>query len=385
MNTEPTIKPIPHTARVAERHGRPALFVNDQPVNPMFYALTDVPGGRWSWEEMPARNLRLFGEAGFTLFQVDLFLDQVWFADGTFDIAAARRQIRGVLDACPGAGVMIRLHVNAPKWWRDAHPEEWTRYADVPVQVEDEWGLRRILQYDVRPVNRVSLASQRWRDEITPRVAEFCRQLASVPEGDAVIGIQVGCGIYGEWHYWGFMRNEPDTGATMTAHFRRWLAARYGADEALQAAWGRPGVTLATAQVPGLEARRRPQAGLFRDPQLERDVIDYYECQHEVVADDVVHFCRAVKQHWPRPLIVGAFYGYFFALFGRQAAGGHLALERVLDSEHVDFLCGPQCYYPQSREPGGAYRSRSLIESVRAARQAMARRDGPGAGVEMGD
>ena len=36
---------------------------------------------------------------------------------------------------------------------------------------------------------------------MTAKVAEFCEQLAKTPEGQAVVGIQIAAGIYGEWHY----------------------------------------------------------------------------------------------------------------------------------------------------------------------------------------
>ncbi|MCR4440122.1 MAG: hypothetical protein QHJ34_12580 [bacterium] len=359
----PSVDPLSSTIRLYR--GKPTLFINDKPQPPLLYALTDVPGGRWSWEEVPQHNLRLMAELGFRLFQVDLFLEHLWFEDGRFDLHSAQRQIRGVLDACPEAAVFIRLHVNAPRWWSKAHPEEWTQYADVPVTIEDEAGFHRIIEYDNSPVNRVSLASQRWRQEASEKVVRFCEELAATDEGNALAGLHMACGVYGEWHYWGFFRNEPDTGPAMTRHFRAWLKGRYGTDQALRAAWRDRRVSLESAQVPGYQVRAQTRAGLFRSPAEERWVIDYYRCQQELVADTIVHFCRLAKERWPRPLVTGTFYGYLFPMFGRQAAGGHLELGQLLTSPWVDYLSGPQCYFPCSTEPGGAYRSRSLLESCR--------------------
>jgi hypothetical protein len=83
------------------------------------------------------------------------------------------------------------------------------------------------------------------------------------------------------------------------------------------------------------------------------------------VADAILHFCRIVKESWPRPLVTGTFYGYFFACFGRDQAGGHLELERVLRSPFVDYLSAPSAYYPESFETGDPYRSRGLVASAR--------------------
>src|ERR1035437_3599293 len=78
--------------------GRPTLMINDSPEAPILYALTDCPGGRWTWEEWPHHNLQRFADMDFRLFQVDWWLDDIWHPDGTLDIELCRKQIRGVLD-----------------------------------------------------------------------------------------------------------------------------------------------------------------------------------------------------------------------------------------------------------------------------------------------
>ena len=58
---------------------------------PMFYALTDVPGGRWSWEELPQHNIAQFCKQGVRLFQLDIFFDHLWMPDGSLDLTKARK------------------------------------------------------------------------------------------------------------------------------------------------------------------------------------------------------------------------------------------------------------------------------------------------------
>lgn len=67
----------PKSAEVRSHAGRPTLFVDGQPVVPDFYALTHAYGARWSWEEVPQRNLKNFGDLGFRLFQLDLYLEDI--------------------------------------------------------------------------------------------------------------------------------------------------------------------------------------------------------------------------------------------------------------------------------------------------------------------
>jgi hypothetical protein len=354
----------PISASVQMHNGRPMMMLNGRPQNPMIYALTDVPGGRWSWEELPRHTLNTFCQAGFNLVQVDLFFDHIWRQDGNIYLDTVQKQLRGVLDVCPGAAIFIRFHVNPPKWWQHQHPEENTLYADTSAKPDYTWGMNRIIEDDEETPERTSLASTKWIEASTQKLKTFLQQLQSVPEANAIAGFQLAGGVYGEWHYWGFIENDPDISAPMLLYFKDWVNNKYKTDAALQKAWNNKQVTLTTITLPTLQERHTTQAGIFRNPQTERKIIDYYEAQHTCVADDILHFCRTVKENWPRPIITGAFYGYFYAVFGREAVGGHLELMRVLNSPYIDFLSGPGTYYPEAKEMGDPYRSRSLINSV---------------------
>lgn len=354
------------SAEVKMHQARPALFVNGRAVYPIFYHLTDSPGGRWSWEELPRQSLENFARAGFDLFYVDLWLAQMWRAEGPLDISLARRQIRGVLDVRSSATVFLRVHVNAPDWWNKKHRDELTRYANGPLVENQFVGLHRLLAGDLEREPRASLASARWLSDASARLAEFCEKLSRTPEGNAVAGMHLACGVFHEWHYWGFIDNDPDTGPAMTRHFRSWLGAHYDDDEDLRDGWKDALVTIPTAEVPGVE-RNETHDGIFRDPARGARVRDYFECQHEAVADAILQFCAVAKKNWPRPLVTGAFYGYFFNLFGRAATGGHLKPQRVLGSGAIDYLSAPQAYGSYSRDMGGSGQSRGLLESVRLA------------------
>lgn len=358
--------PVPGLrAKITDYQNRPTIFLDGQPVAPILYALTDVPGGRRSWDELPQHNIQQFCNDGIRLYQVDVFLEQLWTAEGAFSLDYARKQVAGIQAVCPEAAVFIRLHVNAPRWWTASHPGENVRYDSAGYSPDISDGLSRFVEADPRNPQRTSLASEKWRSEAGEQVARFCREFAATTEGRALAGIQVACGVYGEWHQWGFLNWEADRSEAMTRYFRNWLREKYSTAENLQQHWHDAAATFETVQVPGIAARRIRSGGNFRDPQQEQNVIDYYNCQHEMVADDILFFCRTVKQNWPRPVITGAFYGYFFSCFNRQAAGGHLALQRVLQSTDIDYLAGPQAYLPEAEQPGEPYRSRSLLLSKR--------------------
>jgi hypothetical protein len=347
-------------------NNRPVIFINNEPVTPLIYALPDPPTARWAWNELPQHNIRQFCNiAGIKLFQVDIFLDHLWFPDGSLKLDTALLQLRGVLAACRDAAVFFRLHVNTPRWWQARHPEESIIYSDAESIKDYTVGFGSLIDGDVSNVARFSLASEKWRYEASAIVSKLCKELAKTPEGNALVGIQVACGVYGEWHYFGFIDHDPDLSQPMQTYFRNWLKKKYKTNEALCKAWGRNDITFETAEIPGSKERNYTSYGVFRDPAKERNVIDYFEAQHLVVAEDILHFCKVIKESWPRPIITGSFYGYFYSLFGREAAGGHLAIDTVMKSPYIDYLCGPQTYYPLPNLTGDPYRSRGLLESLR--------------------
>ncbi|HZF64417.1 MAG TPA: hypothetical protein VEZ55_08035, partial [Chitinophagaceae bacterium] len=352
-------------AAVKQHLGRPALFVNDKVEAPAFYSLTHAYGGRWSWEEVAQRNIKIFCNSGTSLYQVDMYLEDIWYKDAdTLDMAKVQRQVKGVLDACPNAGVVIRIHVNAPFWWNEKNPEECTKYADGPIEQRTYGVPFNNEDGDVDRALRASLASMKWRKEAGEKLKQFCKRLYNTPEGNSVLGFHVRGGIYGEWHYWGFIPHDPDTGPAMTAYFREWLKKKYKTDKNLQSSWRTKAFTLNNATVPGKEERIFTADSIFHDPAKEQRVIDYFIAQQEVVAEDIEYFCKIVKDNWRRPNIVGVFYGYFHMTFCRQATGGHLFIERILNSPHIDYLAAPQTYWGDSRRVGGSGNSRGIIEST---------------------
>lgn len=356
----------PKSGEIKPYHGRPTIFVNGIPMLPNIYALTHAIGGRWSWEEVSQRNIRQFYNIGFRIFQVDLYFQDIWYQDRPdLDIEKVQKQIRGVLEVAPEAAVIIRVHTNAPFWWNEANRDECTAFADGPVDESLKAGLPHNNEdFDNDRSLRASLASLKWRNEAGMRLNELCRRLSATPEGGAVIGMHLSGGIYGEWHYWGFIEHDPDTGHAMTQYFRQWLRKKYKFDKTLQEAWNSTEWTLDNATVPGLEERNRTQLGFFKDPRQDKRVMDYFSAQQEVVVEDIEYFARIVKTKWPRPLITGVFYGYMHMTFNRQTVGGHLLIERILNCPDIDYLAAPQTYWNDSRAMGGSGNSRGIIEST---------------------
>lgn len=150
----------------------------------------------------------------------------------------------------------------------EANRDQCTEYADGPIQEYYKPGPPHNNEdFSIMRSLRASLASQKWKQEAGEKLVEFCKKLSQTEEGDAIIGMHISGGIYGEWHYWGFVDHDPDTGKAMTAYFRNWLRNKYGTDKKLQQAWNSAQWTLETATVPGVEERTKTQFGQFKDPK----------------------------------------------------------------------------------------------------------------------
>ncbi|MCD6321632.1 MAG: beta-galactosidase [Clostridiales bacterium] len=352
-------------SEIREYNGRPTIFINNEAYSPVIYALTDCPGGRLSYEEIPGTSIQGFVDIGFKLFQLDIWLDDMWSKGDVFDITMARNQIKGITDRCPDAKVFLRYHTTPPKWWNLKNLDELVDFADQPVGPEKKLpGFQRYLIQDLSAVYRHSFASKKWLNDSSRMLKRFLNELSKTEEGASLAGLQPATGVYGEHHYWAFMEHEPDTGLRMNEAFREYLKDKYITVDNLKSAWSNNLVDFDSALVPDIPARLGNLDGIFRDPQKERNVIDYYSCQHQLVADSVVHFCKLIKDNWPSQIITGAFYGYYISVFGRSAAGGHLSEQTILESPYIDCLCGPQGYDKNLRNLGGSGSSRGMLESA---------------------
>jgi len=295
--------------------------------------------------------------------QVDTSIHHGWQKDQAYDMSEICREVAGATAANPNVAVIIRLHLNPPHWWMLEHPEELTVYADC--EAIDNCDPDRLIAGDLNGTIRVSLASELWRREAGNILAQICRELPNTAEGRYVIGIQPACGVFGEWHQWGFFEHEPDYSSCMTRAYRRYLHHQYGDDGALCRAWNDPAAAAATAVLPGVEKRNDMAEGMFRDPIAGRPTVDALKTLQMAGPESIIHFCRIIKQTWPRPILTGVLYGYFFNVGSRAPIGGHLEPWSLFDSPYLDYFSAPFMYQPDNRNPGGLGHSRGLLESVR--------------------
>lgn len=243
----------------------------------------------------------------------------------------------------PEIKILPRIIMNPPVWWEKRHPEERMRFYSYPKRC-----------YVDGP--RASLASDSWRETWEKRLAETVRHFEA-KWSEYIFGYHTGLGHCGEHDYM-WWDNAADFSPMHHRVFLRWLEAKYKNIGELNRAWRSEFRSF--AEIPVTDAVRFDQAGprtpaLFL-PEKEQDLIDFQEFCSDLMADTLLNEARVVKQtlrECGSTKLFGAFYGYVnLVANSSQTTVGHSALNRVLESPDVDFLCGPLSY--GARQAGGA-------------------------------
>ncbi|MEK0445431.1 MAG: hypothetical protein RLZZ399_752 [Verrucomicrobiota bacterium] len=334
-------------ARIGLHQGHGVIFVNGRPVAPQMYSGTEH--SRQTWAGRPRRSIEEFTAQGYGIIQTDFWLKYSLRPDGSLDVDGIRRQLAGILEVNPKAMIVARINISAPAWWLAENPGERCKVTAREGKTEAFGG------------NRMeSLASERYAQFAERHLRDFIRAVAALPEGDRVIGFHLGGGVYGEWHYYG-ISNEPDASAPMAEKFRAFALERHGSIDKINAAWKTTFSQLDEIEVPTFERRYQVGDGDLRDPQRDRFVIDYYECQQRVLSALVTRLAHSIKETWPRPGIVGVFFGYFYGGFTVGAQASQLDIETLFRSPDVDYFSGPY----GSRNMFGSGLPRTLVQSTR--------------------
>lgn len=341
---------------IRPRLGAPTLHVNGQPNAGMTY-MTYRPQERY---------FRDFGQAGvdFVSFFVSLThkanrRDLVWLDWETFDFSELDEIIAFILRANPDALIFPRVYLFAAPWWCEQNPDEVMVYHDgetlKPARAFPD------------PVRLPSWASTKWREDTAYALRRMIRHIAAQPYGDHVVGYHLASGGTDEWYYWPYynwffgapQEDFVDYSAPQTRAFRAWLQRKYGAVEALRAAWRNDAVTFETAQIAPKKDKKATTCFELYDPAVSQHVIDTFDFEAEIIADTIAYFCRVVKDETQGQAFTGAFYGYILGADDK----GYCATHSLLQCPDLDFLTSPSGY--DFREPGCGYSTyRAPIRSV---------------------
>jgi hypothetical protein len=284
--------------------------------NPTEGATIDPTGHAKAWDEAVTD----FGTQGVHLFFPHIPLTNCWKGENQYDFAPMEAVIRRTLKSDPQGSLILRLRLNAPTWWVEGHPDQVLCYADGTDSVMVHWG------FDVKTP---SLASMPWRRDVESLLQNLIGHIQQSDYADRVVGYHPALLHGGEWFQEGISYGKKaDYSPLMEKAFGRWLQAKY------------PQESFPESVLPTPAQRNAGDIGHLRDPAKSRRILDYYEFYNLQFADQAEGYCRAIKEATGGQAITGFYYGYsiIFTLGPGIQGTGHLALKRVLESPHVDYV-----------------------------------------------
>jgi hypothetical protein len=333
--------------------GRPSLFLGQRQVTAA-YSETNAYG-------MDKRNLQM-ARAGVECFVLiarpgiikDYHTTHFWRDDGVYgdesdrtDDISLDHQAEVILRERPDAVFMVRWGSEVPAGWAAKHPDE--------LQAS-ETKRRREASY-------ASALAAEGRAEMARRLVRF---VEGRPWGARVIGYLP----FGQDEGTPTLHIEDclfDQSPAMTRKLRAYLAGKYGADAALQAAWQDPTVTLVTATQPSDSQWQAARAGWqhWPDPKLLRRYQDYFLTVRQCLLWQRQIELSAVRQAAGRPVLTATdafkqpMFGWLIqdAFFARQRgmdyrnlmlASGSIGVAEMLDHASLDALITPADYSARS-------------------------------------
>lgn len=267
-----------------------------------------------------------YRKAGIRFLHPLIGLEDGWIGPEEYDWGRFDKYFAALLELVPDAFLLPRLHLYAPVWWKEAHPNELVK-CGLPIDAGQYKAAAQIIEGGFNwtalfDPYAASFASEIWKTETTAMLRDFLRHMEASPLRSRMMGYQISGMHTGEWHYIG-CRWMPDYSAPMEK-----LAGL----------------------IPSVEKRIDKGGPLMRDPEKDRDVIDFLRKYHKNTADTVASFAKVIKEETRRRVICGTFFCYVLENVMIQEAG-HLVPEPVLTSPDIDYIATPYTYQ-RSNVPG---------------------------------
>lgn len=237
-----------------------------------------------------------------------------WLAPNVYDFTPFDQQIEDVKKISPNPEILCMVDLNSPSWLARRLNVAHCGPADSFLSLTD------------------ALVSPAWF-EATRNYMEALIRHAEEKYGNLICCYILACGTTDEWMDYSNGRESLQK----LNRYREWVNAR-----------GEKKPECIPSYVKRFHA---PHNGL-RDPQEDAEALRYWQFHSELVADSILRFAEAARALIPAEKQIGVFYGYVLELSNRRLVqAGHLAYEKILASDQVNFLISPGSY--QDRELGG--------------------------------
>ena len=342
-------------AAIDARDGMARLLINGRPKVPMVFFFNTRQNTNYV-ERFQDPQVRLAAEAGVHIYSFLMCGEDFSKGWDKIDYSATEKILDDFIRGDPKAVFILRYSTGpTPSWleWSSIPKDQLWRYADGSTSSS----------------GCLSLASDYHWDLSDRGTAAMIRHFEGSIYGGRILAYHIG-GPQIEMFADEYREKGPDVSMANTVRFRAWLKANYHDDSSLQRAWGKPDVTLTSAEVPRGEPGRFPmhmETGaapikVFYNLPGEQAWVDYSSYVSELAADRVIRWAEMVRRETAGNKLSVFFYGYTSELIG--SFGGHGAIQRVIEHPAIDILTSPIPYVGRtSGEPAGFM---SAVDSVAA-------------------
>ena len=352
---EPWQKAQLPTAEIRMDSGKPMVYIDGEAKPSIFYL---SPAGDLWWDLQ--KEAEFCEGSGIELYVTNCtYLNNngnktqpIWLDEDTIDFDTFDRYIYEPLSANPNALIIVDVAMQAPSWWLDQNPsEEIVLYDSRTGQM-------------VNPATRaVSFSSEKYRQEAGEVLRQLIEHIKTAPYASHIVGIKIQDGETQEYMTQGVEDWViGDFSESAVNGFRKYLKELYGTEAALQAAYHDETVTFDTVTVPTWD--ERGQVWLYQngvgqtcvlDPATNRITIDYHYYMGKITSDTFLHYAQIVKEASDGKLLSGAYHGYLWNFATSGVGSTHPAVENILQSENVDFICSPFIYGERDIGENAAY------------------------------
>ena len=265
-------------------------------------------------------------------------LEDGWIGPGQYDWTRFDKYFAKLLELVPDAFLLPRLHPYAPEWWKESHPNELVK-CGLPIDAGQYKAAAQIIEGGFNWTSlgdpyAASFASEVWKKDTIGMLRNFLRHMEASPLKSRMMGYQISGMHTGEWHYIG-CRWLPDYSVPMEK---------------------------VAGPIPSTERRINKGGPLMRDPEKDRDIIEFYQKYHKNTAETVASFAKVIKEETERRVICGTFFCYVLENVMIQEAG-HLVPEPVLRSPDIDYIATPYTYQ-RSNVPGNQRWDSDVIDDA---------------------
>ena len=283
-------------------------------------------------------DYRQFADAGFKVFSLVCYFGHdtvkngsqgrvgIWQGMGKYDFSQIDAYAEKLFASVPDAMIICHFSCHMPEWWLKQFPDEAVVWDD---------GTR---------TRFVSLASEKFRKDLTNALSDTFKYIASRPWSRRILAFYAVSGYDGQWFQpmdYGPKQRFADYSTHMQKEFRIWLRKKYGNDvSVLRKAWGNPGVSFETAPIPSRS--ERIGKNYYLDPVRNRNVLDFAHCTAQQTEDVISLIAATVKKD-----LGGILFGTYYIpgdTTYRNAQAQRPCTDGIYSNPNFDFAASPLGY-----------------------------------------